>query len=161
MDKIIDGVKGDLINSIARNTKKNILTAHNYQGLSEATLIARERGLSSFDGHSPKPTTETRPLYYTGRLYNSIKATKEGVEMFEYGLDHQEGFTTPSKEIILPPWTHSLGSNKTVYPRRFIAGFMEGSEGGKYEADKQAFFEEERDIVRKMNRMMKKGKTIK
>ena len=143
MDEIIEESKGDLINSIARNTKKNILTG-GLRKLSNATLEARKEGKSSFAGHNSKPTTETRPLYYTGRLYKSIKATKDGMEIMEYGLDHHEGFTTPSKDI-------GYGSNKTVYPRRFIAA----DESGKY-GDRGALAKEERDIVRKMNLTMKK-----
>ena len=148
MDEIIEGSKGDLINSIARNTKKNILTG-GLRKLSNATLEARKEGKSSFAGHNSKPTSETRPLYYTGRLYNSIKATKDGMEIMEYGLDHHKGFTTPNKDI-------GYGSNKAVYPRPFITA----EQSGKY-GDKGALAEEEKDIVRKMNRIMKKGKSAK
>ena len=48
MDEIIEGSKGDLINSIARNTKKNILTG-GLRKLSNATLEARKEGKSSLE----------------------------------------------------------------------------------------------------------------
>ena len=85
MEKILEDANFDLIKGVVDNTKKNIMTGGLRQ-LSKATLLARERGFSSFSGHSPTPTPETRPLFYTGRLYDSIKATKEGMEIMEYGL---------------------------------------------------------------------------
>jgi len=35
----------------------------------------------------------SKPLYATGRLYKSIKDTKDGIQMMKYGLYHHKGFT--------------------------------------------------------------------
>ena len=99
--EILEDSNSDITDSIARNTKKNILTATTRQ-LSNNTLDIRRRGLSTFSGHNPSPTTETRPLLYSKRLFNSIKGTKEGLEIMDYGLAHQEGFTT-TEGFSVPP----------------------------------------------------------
>lgn len=36
----------------------------------------------------------TKPLFATGALHRSIKSTKDGLEMLEYGLYHHYGYTT-------------------------------------------------------------------
>ena len=65
--EILEDSNSDITDSIARNTKKNILTATTRQ-LSKNTLDVRRRGLSTFPGHNPSSTNETRPLLYSQRL---------------------------------------------------------------------------------------------
>ena len=38
-------------------------------------------------------TGGSKPLFETGELHRSIKPTKEGFEMLEYGIYHNEGYT--------------------------------------------------------------------
>jgi hypothetical protein len=71
--------------------------------LKQSTLqIRKKRGISG-----------TKPLFATGNLYNSIKKTKEGLQILEYGLFHNKGFTTGNKSMI---------PNKEVPARTFING---------------------------------------
>ena len=132
LDDIIGNQSEVITDSIAKNTKKNILTAGTRK-LSPNTLEIRRRGLSTFAGHNPSPTTEARPLLYSKRLFDSIKGTKKGLEMMDYGLIHQEGFKT--KEGFDVP------------PREFIASMDD---------DKDALKEVQNDLVKKMNRAMRK-----
>ena len=132
IDEVLGDSNKEITDSIARNTKKNILTASTRR-LSNATIEARQKGVSSFKGHNPSPTNETRPLLYTKRLFDSIKPTKDGLEIMDYGLIHQEGFTT--------------SENKKVPPRPFIATLNQ---------DKDALKKVEERIVKKMNRKMMK-----
>ena len=110
--EIFDDSKSEITETIARNTKKNILTAGTRQ-LSNRTLEARRLGVSSFPGHNPRPTTETRPLLYSKRLFNSIKGTEKGLEIMDYGLIHQEGFTTTEgKSVPARPFIATLSDDK-------------------------------------------------
>jgi len=131
-DEVVGDSNQEITDSIARNTKKNILTAST-RPLSNNTLEIRRRGLSTFSGHNPSPTTETRPLLYSKRLFNSIKGTKDGLEMMDYGLVHQQGFIT--------------NEGKNVPARPFIATM---------EDDKGALEKVEKRIVDRMNKAMLK-----
>ena len=132
IDEVLGDSNQEITDSIASNTKKNILTAST-RPLSNNTLEIRRRGLSSFSGHNPSPTTETRPLLYSKRLFDSIKGTKDGLEMMDYGLIHQEGFTTTE--------------GRSVPARPFIATM---------EDDKGALDKVEKRIVDRMNKAMLK-----
>ena len=132
MFEILEDSNSEITDSIARNTKKNILTATTRQ-LSKNTLDVRRRGLSTFPGHNPSSTNETRPLLYSKRLFDSIKGTKEGLEIMDYGLIHQEGFTT------------NEGFN--VPPREFIATLSD---------DKKALENVENRIIDRIEKAMKK-----
>ena len=68
---------------IAENAKKNIFDGKLTPPLKNSTIsIRRERGIGG-----------SKPLFATGALYNSIKATRGGVQMLEYGtLHNKRGF---------------------------------------------------------------------
>ena len=132
-EKIIDG--------LAQMTKRNI-SEGKLRGLSQNTLEIRRRGLSTFDSYGtpnaprkPKPTSETRPLLYTGNLLNSIKPTKDGIEMLEYGEEHHDGFNTPE--------------GKSVPARSFIAGEKE------LERDKKGLEKIQNELIISMQKEMK------
>ena len=139
INNIIDDSKLSIAQSIAKNTKKNI-TGGLSPALSECTLKVRQRGASSFDGHNPSTTTETRPLLYSKRLFDSIKGTKEGLEIMNYGVEHHEGFDTPEKNI-------GCGSKKRVRPRPFIA---------KLEDDKEDLEKVQTSLINRIEKTMKK-----
>ena len=125
-DKIIDG--------LAQMTKRNI-SEGKLRGLSQNTLEIRRRGLSTFSGHNPSPTSETRPLLYSKRLFNSIKATKDGIEMMDYALEHNDGFNTPE--------------GKSVPARSFIAGEKE------LDRDKKGLEKIQNELIISMQKEMK------
>ena len=131
-----------IIDGLAQMTKRNI-SEGNLRALSDSTINVRERGDSSFAGHMARPSNETRPLFYTGSLLRSIKPNEDGIEMLDYGIEHHEGFTTPSKNI-------GAGANKSVPARNFIAGA-----GGSKE-DMKGLERIQNDLVKKMNRAMLK-----
>ena len=131
-DKVMEDSNFGIISDFAEATAKNISDG-NLRALSPNTLELRRRGLSTFPGHNPKPTTETRPLLYSKRLFNSIKGTKEGLEIMDYGLIHQEGFTT------------NEGFN--VPPREFIATLSD---------DKKSLENVEKRVVNRIEKAMKK-----
>lgn len=54
-----------------------------------------------------RAASPTTPLYHTGKLLNSIKPVKDGIELKEYGLLHNDGFD------------HKL-TGKKVPPRPFL-----------------------------------------
>tara|TARA_R100001443_G_C3252421_1_gene153595 strand:+ start:35 stop:556 length:522 start_codon:yes stop_codon:yes gene_type:complete len=151
MTDILGEQNESIIDSLAQMTKRNI-TDGNLRGLSESTLIARRKGRTSFDGHRPSPTTETRPLLYTGRLLKSIKPVEDGIEMLDYGLEHNDGFKTPPWEIRVKIGSSvvGLGSSKKVFPRTFIAGEKE------LKRDKKQLEKVQDDLIAKMEMVMKK-----
>jgi hypothetical protein len=64
-----------------------------------------DRGLSpalkksTIELRKEKGTGGTKPLYETGSLYRSIKATDEGLEMNKYGWYHHNGFIAENVPI--------------------------------------------------------------
>ena len=132
-DEVIDDSNLDISTVIAKNTKKNIMKGLKPQ-LKESTLINRQEGLSSFKGHNEAGTESynTKPLFYTGRLFNSIKGSKDGLEIFDYGLEHEKGFQ---------------GTHGDVPARPFIA---------KLEDSPDEQRKVESDLIDRMNKAMKK-----
>ena len=116
LNAVIDDSNLSISAAIAKNTKKNILSGV-APALEESTLIQRRTGKTSWkaDGHRPAETpSETRPLYYSQRLFKSIKGTKEGLEIMDYGLEHNDG-------------TQS-GTHGTIPQRKFIAEIQDNKE---------------------------------
>ena len=83
--------------------------------LSKSTIALRKwknkKGIASGVG--------TKPLKFTGALYDSIKATKDGLEMLKYGIYHNRKGGFKPKKI---PTYKGMVQNKgiTVPQRRFI-----------------------------------------
>ena len=100
MPKIIEKYMQRTARSSATGSKEAI-DAGKFKKLEESTLdIRKMRG-----------TGGSKPLYETGSLYRSIKATSEGLKMNKYGWHHHKGFVTGKKSMI---------PNKRVSPRPFI-----------------------------------------
>ena len=106
------------------------------KGAAKASQEAIKAGLSP---QLRKVTTEIRkirasggntPLLDTGKLYSSIKETKNGLTFKRYGQYQREGFTPTFKPVLTPkPWgrvtVNKLGfivnpGNVTVPPRDFV-----------------------------------------
>ena len=114
LNAVIDGSNLNIAEAIAKNTKKNILDGVT-PALKESTLIQRRKGVSSFDGHdTTKTPSETRPLYYSQRLFKSIKGTKEGLEIMDYAFEHNDGT--------------QQGTHGTIPQRKFIAEIQDNKE---------------------------------
>ena len=61
-------------------------------------------GKTTLDIRKKRGVEGTKPLYATGKLYNSIKLKKgknvAGISMWKYGALHHKGFNTDSKSMI-------------------------------------------------------------
>tara|TARA_R100000664_G_scaffold33994_1_gene53227 strand:- start:2851 stop:3330 length:480 start_codon:yes stop_codon:yes gene_type:complete len=138
VDKILNDSRLSIAEGLANKTKKNI-TDGKLRALSDKTIEARSKAKSSFPGHKPSTPGGNKPLHYTGRLLNSIKATEKGVEGEGYALEHHRGFDTPKHNI-------GYGSNKNVPARPFLATEFDKKEGKVIKSK----------IIDKMNKAMKK-----
>ena len=95
---------------LAEEMKKVISDGNVLIPLKESTKDIRRRGRKGMTFRSM-----TKPLLATGALHDSIKATKDGVEMKGYGIQHAMGFKTDFKSMI---------PNKEVPRRRFHLAVM-------------------------------------
>ena len=133
LNAVIDDSNLNIAESIAKNTKKNILDGVS-PALRPSTLRQRREGRSSFEGHDPpKEPSETRPLYYSKRLFNSIKGTKEGLEIMDYAFEHNDG---PQE-----------GTHGPIPQRKFIAEIQD---------NKEDLSNVESSLVSRIERAMKK-----
>ena len=104
IDSIVDENLESLGDEFAAQSRENIDEGVHPE-LSASTLRARELGHTSFSGHNPSPSPNNDiPLKYTGRLYNSLKGTKAGVEGESYGLEHERGFKGTVKPVPARPF---------------------------------------------------------
>ena len=101
---------------LLKTQKKNILDGLK-PDLEDSTLINRQEGLSSFKGHNETetPSFNLQPLFYTGRLLNSIKGNKKGLEMLSYGLEHQNGFEGTHGDVPARPFIGELEDNNDTH----------------------------------------------
>ena len=112
LNTVIDDSNLDISTAIAKNTKKNILDVVS-PALKESTLRQRREGKTSFDDHPTKKTPgETRPLYYSQRLFKSIKGTKEGLEIMDYYEEHEKGFSGTHGNVPARPFVAQIQDNK-------------------------------------------------
>ena len=81
---------------------------------------------STLEIRKKRGTGGTKPLYETGDLFRSIKNTKDGLEMNEYGIYHHRGFKTGKLELMefqggqYETSAASMIPNKKVPARQFI-----------------------------------------
>ena len=93
----IEGIMNDVVDDgkrLYRATTRDNLKEGKIRKLRPASIEARKRG-HYWKGKKVTPTTSTKPLVYTGELLNSIRVVDKGIEMWDYGLNHHEGFTLP------------------------------------------------------------------
>ena len=75
---------------------KEAIDSGKFTPLADSTREIREKGQSPASGRTA--TNSFKPFVHTGRLRNSIKGTKDGIEMLEYGKHHlKDGKTANSK----------------------------------------------------------------
>ena len=101
---------------------KQALEKGKYKELRDSTIDIRRRGLSPNAGFMK--TSSKKPLIHTGRLRNSIKQSKDGINMNKYGQFQNDGYIVkPSKRKNgFSNKFHTVG--KTVPPRPFITKGM-------------------------------------
>ena len=103
------GKKENYTRLLAEEMKKVISDGNVLIPLKESTKdIRRRRKGIAFK-------SMTKPLYATGALHDSIKPTKDGVSIEEYGIWHAVGFDTGVNSMI---------PNKDVPRRRFHVAVM-------------------------------------
>ena len=91
IEKIVENVTAGYGKSAVVGIKTSLETG-SFEPLSKTTIDIREQGVSPNSGYLA--TGSTKPLIHTGRLRDSIKAKKGGVEMLKYGIYQNEGYTT-------------------------------------------------------------------
>tara|TARA_R100000664_G_C2751126_1_gene138426 strand:- start:1446 stop:1892 length:447 start_codon:yes stop_codon:yes gene_type:complete len=100
LDSIIKKQSAKSSEGFAKSAKKKITDGLRPALKKSTREIRRKRG-----------TGGSKPLYETGSLFRSIKATDKGIEMNKYGIYHNEGYETSPKSMI---------PNKLVPARPFI-----------------------------------------
>ena len=140
LPSILDDLVEESKEVYAEMTAENI-TKGQLRPLRPKTLTARRKG-HYWGKKKVSPTSNTRPLLYTGALLKSIKLHKQGIEMNEYGLRHQQGFKMPNVK-------------KAVAPRRFLAMKLDAKsmEAGKYGQTQKRFINR---MYKKIGRALKK-----
>ena len=93
LPEIIEKSIEDIGNDSAKATKSSIDTIKHGKPLAQMTQIARSYGIY-VKGQRVSPTSSKIPLKYTERLYNSIKGSKKGMDIMDYGILHHEGNST-------------------------------------------------------------------
>ena len=139
LDSILNDVVDDAKRLYRASTQEN-LKSGKLRKLRPASEKARKKG-HYWGGKKVPPTSSTKPLIYTGRLYNSIKWNDDGIEMVEYGLRHQEGF--------------NIAGGKFIEPRPFLALNPQGKrfKGTKYGKSYAKF---ESQMYKKIHKALKK-----
>ena len=84
-------------------------------------------------------TGGTKPLYETGALHRSIKSTKDGLEMLEYGIYHHKGYTAKNVPI---------GKEKGGKPR-----FIKNKQFSKKVPARPFIFPSEKEILEPMKKI--------
>ena len=98
LERKIEGIQKHNLNKqktkIVDIAKKNI-TEKKLRPLKQSTLDSRKAGKywGKKRGNQYKTNDDT-PLKHMGHLLDSIKSTKDGIEMLEYGMTHQKEWTT-------------------------------------------------------------------
>tara|TARA_R100000664_G_scaffold8690_1_gene14347 strand:+ start:1056 stop:1520 length:465 start_codon:yes stop_codon:yes gene_type:complete len=114
LNKIIKSSIFDIAKDSEKQSKKAIDSGLT-PPLAKSTISIRrwknKKGIASGTG--------TKPLKFTGALYNSIKATKEGLEMLKYGIYHNRKGGFKPKKIPTYKGMAEIGGI-TVPQRRFI-----------------------------------------
>ena len=98
LPEIIDNSLEDIGKDSANISKDNIdkqvdFKGSKYKDLAQSTINKRRAGFYVHD-EEVKPQTDTTPLKYTNKLYESIKGNKKGLYMEHYGILHQYGVNT-------------------------------------------------------------------
>ena len=117
MPKIIENTTKGLSRSGAVGIKKSIESGR-FKALSPTTIDIRKSGASPNSNYLA--TSSTKPLIHTGRLRDSIKSNKEGVEMLKYGMYQNKGYKTATnrftKNYFMRTGKNLAGKNVSARP---------------------------------------------
>ena len=134
LDKIINKTLNNAAQDSADLSKSNIdnESGNNipFLGLSEHTLRYRRHGkfrtgevkisrrgkvksVSFPKLEERTPTTSKKPLKYTKKLYNSIKADKNSLTLEGYGGLHHEGYKTNAYDVPARPFIETIVGEDT------------------------------------------------
>ena len=101
LDQIFDTFfETDFNKDMAKSVRETIKTGKGLRRITAGTKAIRKKGLSTKPGQKGKKSSRTTPLYHTGNLLRSIKATKDGVSIIDYAKYHIEGH-----EVVENKWT--------------------------------------------------------
>ena len=110
LPKMIDNYKENIAKEIVEDAKQRIDSV-NYISytqshskmpqLSDKTLAERRAGTLEGKPYA-KPTTNKTPLKYSGRLYNTMKASSTGINIEKYGWYHNIGVSDTNPRIRRP-----------------------------------------------------------
>ena len=119
IEKIIEDTTANFSRAGAVGIKTSLETG-TFEPLSKTTLDIREKGISPNAGYLA--TGSTKPLIHTGRLRDSIKPKKGGIEMLKYGVYQNAGFKTKHNAFTGRYYkeTGKQLANKRVPARPFI-----------------------------------------
>tara|TARA_Y100000593_G_C4047728_1_gene208199 strand:+ start:30 stop:488 length:459 start_codon:yes stop_codon:yes gene_type:complete len=95
MENFIEGSGESTIEASRKRIDSINYISHNkvhpkMPNLSDRTIALRKANKLEKKSYG-RPVAGNIPLKYTGNFYNSMKATKKGVEMSKYGWYHNEG----------------------------------------------------------------------
>ena len=113
LDDIVGDYFEDSYEDLAESARNAIKNSTGLRKLKKRTIKIKKKRL--YKKGLCMPTTNKNTLLHTGNLLRSIKATKKGVEMVDYGKHHMEGFT-----IVENKWTKKFAPRaigKQVKPR--------------------------------------------
>ena len=96
LDKLLDDY-AQRVTATSAERAKEAIDSGKFRSLKQSTREIREKGQSPASGRTA--TNSFKPLVHTGRLRNSIKGTKGGVEMLSYGQYHLKGDKTPMSKF--------------------------------------------------------------
>ena len=122
IEDIIEDFTFDEARGYAAEAKKPIAEG-TLPVLSNNTILKRQVGYSDYQkfGHSPKPTPDERPFFYTGDLHDSIKAVKgAGVMLNKYGLEHNDGIGELKREFL----PKAMSSKLRPYREKALKSFV-------------------------------------
>lgn len=116
IDKILQNDIEVKKKEFAAMARINIISG-NLRPLRQTTVNQRRKG----GGKGRPKTGSITPLFYTGKLLSSIKAVSEGIELFEYGWHHNQGFDHHTAGKISPrPFLFTRADNlKPNIKKRF------------------------------------------
>ena len=115
MPKIIENYFQNSGKSTIKNARRIIDTRdHEKPDLEKITIAKRETGKVGGIKWGKLKYKGDIPLKYTGRLYETMKTTKKGIEINKYGWLHNQGISSP------------VGGEMVRRPKRTIIKFKEG-----------------------------------
>ena len=113
LSKEIPKIINDYVSEFVKDTEKGskaVIDSNTLPSLSESTIKWRKR-----QGFPTSP-----PLKASGKLYNSIKADKDVLEVVQYGKWHNDGKVPTVKRSNTREFIQTTSENKQKIDKKFI-----------------------------------------